>query len=96
MGTLPQMQDRQGDVWTGTLENRRLGTRERASHQAMRVRMLAGRAADEVVRSGESVALSAMTDEDREIVREHLRWRTDLVARSEGEGPERHVVVIPI
>ena len=37
-----------------------------------------------------------MSDADREIVRAHLRWRVDLVARSEGEGPERHIVVLPI
>ena len=37
-----------------------------------------------------------MSDTEREIVRGHLRWRTHLVARSEGEDPERHVVVIPI
>ena len=77
-------------------ETPRLGTRERASHHARRVKVLADLAADEVVRSGRPVALSAMTHEEREIVREHLRWRIDLVARSEGEEPERHVVVIPI
>lgn len=77
-------------------QGRQPGTRESASHEARRVKVLADSAADTVVRSGESVALPAMSDTDREIVREHLRWRTNLVARSEGEGPERHVVVIPI
>lgn len=67
-----------------------------ASHQARRVKVLADSAADEVVRSGRPVALPAMTDAEREIVRAHLRWRVDLVARSTGEGPERHLVVIPI
>ena len=73
-----------------------LGDRESASHHARRVKVLAEMAADEVVRSGRPVALSAMTEKEREIVREHLRWRIDLAARSEGQGPERHVVVIPI
>ena len=67
-----------------------------ASHQARRLKVLADSAADEVVRSGRPVALPAMTDAEREIVRAHLRWRVDLVARSEGAGPERHLVVIPI
>ena len=74
----------------------RLGMRASASHQARRTKVLADRAADEVVRSGRPVALSAMPDSEREIVRDHLRWRLDLVARSEGEGPERHVVIVPI
>ena len=73
-----------------------LATRESASHRARRVKVLADMAADEVARSGRPVALSPMTNEDRKIVREHLRWRIDLAARSEGEGRERHVVVIPI
>ena len=60
------------------------------------MKVLADQAADEAARSGQPVALAAMTDADREIVRAHLRWRIDLVARSEGEGPERHVVVLPI
>ena len=93
MGTLPQAKDRQGDQ---TSVKPRLGTRESASHQARRVKVLADKAAEEVVRSGQPVALSAMSDAEREIVRGHLRWRTHLVARSEGEDPERHVVVIPI
>ena len=69
---------------------------ESASHRARRVKVLADMAADEVVRSGRPVSLSPMTDEEREIVREHLRWRVDLAARSEGDGRGRHVVVIPI
>ena len=67
-----------------------------ASHQARRVKVLADRAADDVMRSGQHVALSPMTDTEREIVRNHLRWRLDLVARSEGEGSERHVVIFPL
>lgn len=73
-----------------------LAARESASHHAGRMKVLADMAADEAVRSGRPVALSPMTDTEREIVRERLRWRIDLAARSEGEGPERHVVVIPI
>jgi spoIIIJ-associated protein len=60
------------------------------------VRALAEQAADEAVRSGRPVALAAMDDEERGLARERLRWRTDVAVRSEGEGPERHLVVIPI
>ena len=74
----------------------RLGAGESASHHARRVKVLADMAADEAVRSGRPVALSPMTDDERAIVREQMRWRVDLAARSEGEGRERHVVVIPI
>lgn len=70
--------------------------RASASHDARRLKVLADRAADEVARSGRPAALPPMSDAEREIAREHLRWRVDLVARSEGEGPERHVVVLPI
>lgn len=73
-----------------------VAARESASHRARRMKVLADAAADEAVRSGRPVALSPMTDEERELVRERLRWRIDLAARSEGEGAERHVVVIPI
>lgn len=67
-----------------------------ASHEARRVKVVADRAADEVARTGRPVALAAMPDAEREIVRAHLRWRVDLVARSEGEGAGRHIVVLPI
>ncbi len=67
-----------------------------ASHLARRAKVAADSASDEAVRSGVPVALPAMTDAERNIVRAHLRWRVDLVTRSEGEGPERHLVVIPI
>ena len=77
-------------------EKPRPGTSESASHDARRVKVLADAAADEAVRSGRPVALPAMSDGEREMVRAHLRWRIDLAARSEGEGSERHVVVIPI
>jgi len=73
-----------------------LGTPENARHHARRVKVLADRAADEVVRSGQPFVLPAMADKEREIVRERLRWRTDLVARTEGQGTERHVVILPI
>ena len=91
MTTLSQVLDRKPDGACGTL-----GTRQRAGHEARRLKVLADRAADEVLRLGQPIALPAMSDKDREIVREYLRWRKDLVASSQGEGPERHITIIPI
>ena len=68
----------------------------RLEDHARSVKAVADGAADEAVRSGVPVALGPMSDAERTIVRDHLRWRVDLVTRSEGEGAERHLVVIPI
>ncbi len=55
----------------------------------------ADRAAGEAVRFGRPVALDAMTASERKIVHEHLRERDDVETHSEGEEPERHLVVEP-
>lgn len=60
------------------------------------MKVVADRAAAEAMRSGHAVALPAILEGDRRIVRDHLRWRVDLVARSEGESPERYIVPLPI
>lgn len=57
---------------------------------------LADRAADQAVHTGTPVALPAMDEAERALVSRRLRWRTDLVARTAGEGTARHLVVIPI
>lgn len=71
-------------------------TQAQQGDRARRVRTLAEQAAEEAVRSGRRVALSAMTGDDRDLVREQLRWRADVATLSEGDGPDRHVVIIPI
>jgi spoIIIJ-associated protein len=53
-------------------------------------------AADEAVRFGRSVALDAMTASERRIVHERLRDRVDVETHSEGDEPERHLVVSPV
>jgi spoIIIJ-associated protein len=53
-------------------------------------------AADEAVRYGRAVALDAMTATERRIVHEHLRDRDDVETYSEGQEPDRHLVVAPL
>ncbi len=52
-------------------------------------------AADEALRFNRPVALDAMTASERRIVHEHLRDRDDVETHSEGEEPDRHLVVAP-
>lgn len=52
-------------------------------------------AADEALRFGRPVALDAMTASERRIVHEHLRDRDDVETHSEGDEPDRHLVVSP-
>lgn len=52
-------------------------------------------AADEAVRYGRPVALDAMSATERRIVHEFLRDRQDVETHSEGDEPDRHLVVSP-
>jgi spoIIIJ-associated protein len=52
-------------------------------------------AADEAIRFSRPVALDAMSPGERRIVHEHLRDRDDVETHSEGEEPERHLVISP-
>jgi spoIIIJ-associated protein len=52
-------------------------------------------AAGEAVRFGRPVALDAMTASERRLVHEHLRDRDDVETYSEGDEPDRHLVVAP-
>ena len=52
-------------------------------------------AADEALSYQRPVALDAMTATERKLVHEFLRDRGDVTTHSEGEEPERHLVVTP-
>ena len=52
-------------------------------------------AADEALRYDRPVALDAMTASERRVVHEYLRDRDDVDTHSEGEEPDRHLVVSP-
>ena len=56
----------------------------------------AAEAADEALRSAGSVALEAMTASERRHVHEFLRDRGGVETHSEGEEPDRHLVVSPV
>lgn len=68
------------------------GYRERRAHA---LREDAEDAAEEAVRSGEPVELTPMPASERRVVHEYLRERGDVETHSEGEEPERYLVVSP-
>jgi spoIIIJ-associated protein len=53
-------------------------------------------AADDALQYKRPVALDAMTAGERRIVHEYLRDRGDVETYSEGEEPDRHLVVAPL
>jgi spoIIIJ-associated protein len=68
------------------------GYRER---RAETLRSTALEAAEESLRSHEAVELDPMPASERRIVHEYLRERSDVETHSEGEEPERFLVVEP-
>jgi len=56
----------------------------------------ADEAADEALRYERPVALDAMTASERRLVHEYLRERGGVETYSEGEEPDRHLVVAPL
>ena len=68
------------------------GYRERRAQVLQRQ---ADEAAERVLRSGRPVALDAMTSSERRVVHEYLRDRGDVETHSEGDEPDRHLVVTP-
>jgi spoIIIJ-associated protein len=68
------------------------GYRERRRNALQRQ---ADRAAHDAVRSGRAVALDAMTASERRLVHEYLRDRGAVDTYSEGDEPDRHLVVAP-
>ena len=69
------------------------GYRER---RAEALRAEADEAAEEALRSGEPVELEPMPASERRIVHEYLRERGDVETHSEGDEPERRLVVSPL
>jgi spoIIIJ-associated protein len=69
------------------------GYRERRAHT---LQQDADDAAEEALRLGEPVELAPMPASERRVVHEHLRERGDVRTHSEGEEPERFLVVSPL
>ena len=64
--------------------------REQALHRQ------ADQAALDAVRGDRPVALDAMSATERKVVHEHLKDRDDVETYSEGNEPDRHLVVAPL
>ena len=60
------------------------------------LRRQADRAAEEALRSGRPVALDVMTASERRLVHEYLREHGAVQTYSEGDEPDRHLVVAPL
>ena len=69
------------------------GYRER---RAESLRSIALDAAEESLRSGQAVELDPMPAFERRIVHEYLRERGDVKTHSEGDEPDRYLVVEPL
>jgi spoIIIJ-associated protein len=69
------------------------GYRER---RAEALRGQADEAADEALRFARAVSLDAMGASERKLVHEYLRDRGDVETYSEGDEPNRHLVVAPL
>ena len=69
------------------------GYRER---RAVTLRAAADQAAETAVNNSRPVALEAMSALERKVVHEHLKGRHDVETYSEGQEPDRHLVVAPL
>lgn len=69
------------------------GYRER---RAETLRADADDAAEETLRTGRPVEMDPMPASERRVVHEHLRDRGDVQTHSEGDEPERRLVVSPL
>jgi len=69
------------------------GYRER---REVMLRRQADHAAEDALRTGRPVALDAMTASERRIVHEYLREHGQVQTYSEGDEPDRHLVVAPL
>jgi len=68
-------------------------------YRARRAAALHGQADDaaaEALRNARAVALDAMVPSERKLVHEHLRERGDVETWSEGDEPDRHLVIAPL
>jgi spoIIIJ-associated protein len=57
---------------------------------------LAGQLGEEATRTGKTVAVNPMSAHDRRIIHMALRENPGVTTRSEGEGLERHLLVVPV
>jgi spoIIIJ-associated protein len=53
-------------------------------------------AAEDALRHGQAVEMDPMGSNERRVVHEHLRDRPEIETYSEGDEPNRYVVVAPL
>ncbi len=85
-------------AWRGTTVRKRVvvdaaGYRER---RAVALRAAGDQAAEAAVHDRRPVTLEAMTALERKVVHEHLKSRHDVETYSQGEEPDRRLVVAPL
>jgi spoIIIJ-associated protein len=64
--------------------------------QSESLRRRADMAAEDAVRHGQAVEMDPMESNERRVVHEHLRDRPEIETYSEGDEPNRYVVVTPL
>ena len=64
--------------------------------QGESLRRRADMAAEDAVRHGEAIEMDPMGSNERRVVHEHLRDRPEIETYSEGDEPNRYVVVSPL
>jgi spoIIIJ-associated protein len=64
--------------------------------QGESLRRRADMAAEDAVRHGQTVEMDRMGSNERRVVHEHLRDRPEIETYSEGDEPNRYVVVAPL
>ena len=69
------------------------GYRER---RAVALRAAADQAAEAALHDRRPVALEAMSAQERKVVHEHLKARHDVETYSEGQEPDRRLVIAPL
>ena len=62
----------------------------------MALRASGDQAAEAAIRDGRPVELEAMSALERRVVHEHLKARRDVETYSEGQEPDRRLVVAPL
>jgi spoIIIJ-associated protein len=64
--------------------------------RAVALRATADQAAEAAIRDRRAVALDAMSALERKVVHEHLKGRHDVETYSEGQEPDRRLIVAPV
>jgi len=80
-------------------EGRKRVTVDAAGYRDRRREALEGvadRAAEDALRLGQPVHLEPMSANERRVVHQYLAGRSGIATHSEGEEPERHLVVAPL